>query len=226
MSVVAGQKLNLILNELCIVYDLPLNIVPFTVTLTGIPAGPPGWQGVTGGIGPYPLPANYLRMAQDEVLFSFEGTPFKMINVDLSEIDFSGLLPLNTDYPTCWATDFSTVETAGAPSLYVWPPPTGAIVLDLRAYTLQSDISTPESGTGQTPQFPLQSYLLARLTGDLMEPDPRADRFYKKAEMMLQKYLMTVDDNEGRAMVMKLDQRMWTPKGSWDRLKPTKSLPW
>src|SRR5450432_2590617 len=71
----AGQQLNLILNKLCFRYDLPANCASFSVTLAGNPAGPAGWVGEQPGVGPYALPANYLRMAADEVVYSFQGSP-------------------------------------------------------------------------------------------------------------------------------------------------------
>jgi hypothetical protein len=201
-SPIAGQKLNLILNKLCLRYDLPVNISPMTVTLSGSPHGPAGWVGEQPGIGPYALPANYLRMAQDEVVYSFQGAPQRMVNVDLSEIDFQGMLQLNTNYPTNFATDINSAT----PSLYVWPPPSGSVVLNLRAYILQPDMTTPET-SATVPWFQDQDYLLAQLTGDMMEPDPRADRFYTKAALYLQTYLESLDDNEGRAMIIKMDPR-------------------
>jgi hypothetical protein len=202
----AGQKLNLILNELNLLYDLPMATASATVTLTGSPTGPPGWVGMQPGVGPYNLPANYLRMAQDELVYSFQGAPQKMINVDLAQIDFQGMLQLNTNYPENFATDINTAITTGFPSLYVWPPPSGAITLNFRYFSLQPDIATPETG-GTQPWMQLGTYLLARLTGEMLEPDPRADRFHLKAEKLLQTYLATVDDNEGRAMIIKLDPR-------------------
>src|SRR5450631_627061 len=142
-SPIAGQKLNLILNKLCLRHDLPANVLPFILTLSGNPQGPAGWVGEQPGIGPYALPASYLRMAQDEVVYSFQGAPQRMVNVDLSEIDLAGMLQLNTNYPTSFATDVGTAP----PSLYVWPAPSGAIVLNFRAYILQPDITTPETSS-------------------------------------------------------------------------------
>jgi hypothetical protein len=217
----AGQKLNLILNELCLLLDIPMNVAAATVKLTGAPAGPTGWVGSMPGIGPYALPTNYLRMAQDEVVYNFHGAPQRMINVDLSEIDFLGMLPLNTNFPTEFATDINTVIASGFPSLYVWPPPQGAITLDFRYYCLQADIATPEMAA-TNPWMQLQTYLLARLTGELLEPDPRADRFFQKAEKLLTRYQETVDDNEGRAMCIKLDPRNFN--GGQGELKRTKGI--
>lgn len=222
-SPIAGQKLNLILNELCILYDLPRNTVPATVVLTGAPTGPTGWVGEQPGIGPYALPSDYLRMASDEVIYNFNGSPQRMINVDLSEIDFSGMVSLNTNYPTMFATDINAVLGGlGAPALYVWPAPQGSITINIRYFALQPDIANPETAGTSTPQFPLQSYLLARLSGELMEPDPRADRLYAKAEKLLNAYLQTVDDNEGRAMIIKMDPRNF--RSGYDNLPRTKGI--
>ena len=224
-SPVAGQKLNLILNELAFLYDLPLNVFPTTVALTGIPAGPSGWHGVMPGIGPYALPSNYLRMEQDEVIYNYQGAPQKMVNVDLSDIDFLGLYTLTTNYPSIFATDInSTLQPLGFPALYVWPPPSGAITLDLRYYGLQPDIVTPETSAAMTPAFPFQNYLLARLTSELLKPDPRWKEFRADADMLLNAYLKNVDDSEGRAMVCKMDPRFFSPAGSYSRLPRTKLI--
>ncbi len=222
-SPVAGQKLNLILNELCFLYDLPINLTPATVVLTGIPAGPAGWKGVMPGVGPYALPSNYLRMGSEEVIYNYQGAPQKMVNVDLADIDFAGLYPLTTNYPTIFATDINT-DIAGVPSLYVWPPPAGAITLDIRYFALQPDISTPETSSSMAPAFPFQNYLLARLTSELLKPDPRWKEFRADSDVLLNAYLKNVDDNEGRAMVCKMDPRQFSPAGAYNRLPGTKKL--
>ena len=215
-SPTAGMKLNLILNELCVIYDFSVNTKPGTVLLTGSPVGPAGFVGMMPGVGPYALPADYLRMAQDEVVYNFQGAPKKMINVDLSEIDLLGLEPLNSNCPEEFATDLNTVP----PSLYVWPPPQGAVTINFRYSSLESDITTPEV-SGLQPWMKLQTYLVCRLTAELMKPDPRWKDFSVEAEALMGKYLESTDDNLGRAMVIKMDPRNFIGGG---RLRRTKGF--
>jgi hypothetical protein len=219
-SPIAGQKLNLILNELCVIYDLEVNTKPGTVVLTGIPTGPPGFVGVMPGVGPYPLPADYLRMAQDEVIYSFDNTPQKMVSDDLSVLDFLSLEPVTTNFPTRFATDINT----SPPSIYVWPPPQGAITVNFRYSTLEADISTPETSASQ-PWMKLQTYLICRLTAELTKPDPRWKDFAAEAEALLGKYLESTDDNLGRAMTIKLDERNFSGAGAYYKLRATKNNP-
>jgi hypothetical protein len=218
----AGQLFQMILDDLCYKRDLKINITPALVVLTGIPA-PPQFRGVTPGVGPYPLPADYLRMAQDEVTYaSAGGSPHKMVNTELSEIDLIGLLPTTTNYPEVFATDFSTAP----PSLYVWPPPISVINLDIRYFKLQPAIVTlgnhnPPDSSIVVPWFVDQMYLKSRLTGELLKPGAAAKPFLDEADMLLDQYLKLEDDSEGRAIVMKMDERQF-PRGRSSKLPRTK----
>lgn len=230
-SAQAGQLFQMILDDLCYKYDLRANIASATVALTGIPT-PPYFIGSTPGVGPYPLPADYLRMAQDEVVFSSgSGSPHKMVNDDLANIDLLGLLPTSSNYPEIFATDFSTT----VPSLFVWPPPSGLINLDIRYFKLQPAIVTlgtnpfvagigggtpPESST-VVPWFNDQFYLKSRLTGELLKPGAAAKPFLEEAQILLGQYLKLEDDSEGRAIIMKLDERQF-PRARSARLPRTK----
>ena len=215
-SLQAGQLFQMILDDLCYKYDLKVNLASVNVPLTGLPT-PPNFIGVTPGVGPYPLPANYLRMAQDEVTYaSAGGSPHKMVNDDLSSIDLLGLLPTNTSYPQIFATDFSV----SPPSLYVWPPPISLINVNLRYFKLQPAITTPQS-SNVAPWFADGLYLKSRLTGELLKPGAAAKPFLDEAAGLLEQYLKMEDDSEGRAIIMKLDERQF-PKGRSSRLPRTK----
>lgn len=215
-SLQAGQLFQMILDDLCYKFDLKVNITPTLVVLTGIPT-PSQFRGVTPGVGPYPLPADYLRMAQDEVTFaSAGGSPHKMLNTDLSEIDLVGLLPTTTNYPKMFATDFSTTP----PSLYVWPPPISVINLDIRYFKLQAPIPLPAS-SATVPWFNDAMYLKSRLTGELLKPGAAAKPFLEESQLLLDQYLKLEDDSEGRAIIMRKDERQF-PRGRTSVLPRTK----
>jgi hypothetical protein len=160
-------------------------------------------------------------MAQDEVLYSFQGAPQKMVNVDLSEIDFAGLLPLNTTYPSIFATDLST----SPPSLYVWPPPQGQINLNIRFFQLQPPIPPPIQNSSVVPWFQDGMYLKSRLTGELLKPGAAAKGFLQESQLLLEQYLKMDDDSEGRATIAKLDERQFGRGGrGYANLPRTKGL--
>jgi hypothetical protein len=212
----AGQLFQMILDDLCYKHDLKVNLASADIALTGIPT-PPNFIGSTPGVGPYPLPADYLRMDQDEVTYSVGGAPHKMINDDLSNIDLLGLLPTSASFPDIFATDFSSAP----PSLFVWPPPIGLINVNIRYFRLQPSIPTPESAA-TVPWFPDQLYLKSRLTGELLKPGAAAKPFLEESQLLLNQFLKLEDDSEGRAIIMKMDERQF-PRGRNSRLPRTKS---
>jgi hypothetical protein len=222
-SAQAGQLFQMILDDLCYKYDLKVNIAPGLIVLSGTPT-PTQFRGFTPGVGPYPLPADYLRMAQDEVFYASGGAPYKMVNAELADIDLVGLLPMTTRYPELFATDFSTVP----PSLFVWPPPISVINLDIRYFKLQAAIVTlgnhnpPETST-IVPWFSDQMYLKSRLTGELLKPGAAAKPFLEEAATLLDQYLKLEDDSEGRAVIMKKDERQF-PRGRNSKLPRTKGV--
>ena len=61
MGPIAGQYLNNVLEELCMTYDLEINVATVTVSLTG--------SGGNYGIGPYNLPTNYLRACSRDLVY-------------------------------------------------------------------------------------------------------------------------------------------------------------
>lgn len=213
----AGQLFQMILDDLCYKYDLKVNITPGLIVLSGT-AIPSQFRNYTPGIGPYPLPSDYLRMAQDEVFYASGGAPYKMINTDLSDIDLIGLLPMTTRYPELFATDFSSTP----PSLFVWPPPISPINLDIRYYKLQPSIPTPASSV-TVPWFNDAMYLKSRLTGELLKPGAAAKPFLEESQLLLDQYLKLEDDSEGRAILAKMDERQF-PRGRNSKLPRTKGI--
>jgi hypothetical protein len=214
-AIQAGQFLQMILDDLCYKYDLKININPALIPLTGSPTP---YAGAQPGVGPYPLPSDYLRMAQDEVVYSASGAPRKMVNDDLSSIDLAGLLPLTASFPELFATDFST----SPPSLFVWPPPSSVVNLNIRYFRLQPAIDTTPASV-VVPWFQDQMYLKSRLTAELLKPQPEAKAFLEEASVLLGQYLKLEDDSEGRAIIMKLDERNFR-RGSRMGLPKTKGF--
>lgn len=212
----AGQTLNVILQDLCQTYDLAKALK--TTTITFLPAN---------GSGPYNLPADYLRMANDELVYQVNGVPYQMINTDLSEFDNSIQVPGLTNYPLNFATDPSQSPVA----LYCWPPPSGSFVTQMRYYAQMPDITTPESSNA-IPWFPNQTYLVRELAGRLLlelANDPqRAQMFLGDdagkigSAALLREYLKLQSDDEGRSKTVKFDRRYFG--SSWGRLPMTKKI--
>ena len=216
MSSQAGQTLNAILQDLCQTYDLAKCLKTSSITFTP-----------STGSGPYTLPPDYLRVANNELVYQVNGVPYQMINVDLSEFDNMIQVPGLTNYPLNFATD----PSQSPPVLYCWPPPSGSFVTQMRYYAQMPDIATPESSS-TIPWFPNQTYLIRELAGRLLlelTNDPeRAQMFLGDdpgklgSAALLREYLRLQADDEGRSKTVKLDRRYFGP--SWGRLPMTKKI--
>ncbi len=213
----SGQKLNAILADLCQNYDLELarktTTFPFTVSS-----------------GPYTLPANYLRARKGMVFYTYNGIPYFMVPIDISEYDSLVQQAGFNDFPR----DFTTDMAASPPAMFVWPPPSiPGIVVTVRYYAQMPDIATPESSES-VPWFPNDNYLITRLAGELMQiaGDDRAEKFLGDdpntaplgAGTLLRKYLQMQADPEGKTNTVKLDRRLFGT--SFNRLSTTKIVGW
>jgi hypothetical protein len=221
-TTLAGQWLNLILAELCETYDFAVALQTGTITLsTG--GGPPPTP--SQGSGPYSLPANYLRMANNEVWYYVNLTPYVMVSIDLSEFDALVQQAGISNYPEYFATDISQ----SPPVMYVWPPSGGSYTLNIRYYSQIADITTPETSAA-IPWFPQQNYLITRLAGEMMKitDDQRYSEFLgdgpNGAQGILNRYLKLQADDEGRAKTVKLDRRRFGT--SFNRVPNTKISGW
>ena len=105
----AGQFLNAILEELAETYDL--EVARRTQTITLSPAL---------GSGPYLLPSDYLRMANNEAIYQVNGVPYVMVNIDLAEFDALVQQAGISNYPAQFTTDVS--GGLGNCNMLVWPP--------------------------------------------------------------------------------------------------------
>lgn len=222
-TALAGQKLNLILNDLC-AYDLDVTRMTYQFNFnTGL------------GSGPIPLPLNWLRANRDDVFYSIQQVQYVMIPVSLAEFDAFVQQPGLAQYPEYYAVDNSGIATQTAPNMYVWPPPSGAFPVTARYYAAMADIPTPESSS-TIPWFPDQMYLQRRLTGEIMllSGDDRAPMYlngstdtkkgtFLGASALLARYMATRDDAQAVKKVT-LDRRLFGQP--FDKLRNTKTIGW
>lgn len=230
----AGQMLNAVLQELAQTYDFEtiVKTTSFNFVLTG-PSGP-GNQYIAG-CGPNPMPSDYLRAKNNEAIFYIQGVRYVMINLDQDEFDRLVQTAGFQSYPTFFYVDLAprNADPADVPNMYVWPPASGAYPVTVRYYPQKDDIDTPESST-EVPWFPLQTYLITRLAGEMMRftDDDRAPRYlggtqpdgFEGAGALLDKYLKLKDDGEGRVQTVGLDRRRFGP--AFNGLKNTKIIGW
>lgn len=204
----SGELLNAILNNLCQTYDFDVARGTTTITL-----------GSTSG--PYNLAADYLRTRPGEMFYPVSGVPYVMINISIEEYDRLVQQAGINAYPEFFATRMET----SPPSLYVWPPPSGAYVVTNRYQKQMPDITTPETAT-DIPWFPNQQYLLRQLEAELMTltDDDRQPDYEKQAADLLRNYLELKDDSLDRAKQVSLDKRSFGL--SFNRLPNTKTIGW
>lgn len=200
----AGEFLNMILSGLARTYDLEVLQSVTTFMLDG---------GI--GAGPYPLPTDYLRAMPQDAFYVISGTPYAVTYATQSEYDAFVQMPSLSNYPTRYTTDISGGPTDS--SLYVWPPAGGSYPLTIRYYKQPADITSPETSS-VIPWFPFESYLVERLTGELMQLG--GDPFWRDiltpdtgtADRLLSKFLKKQTDSLSIANTIQLDPRYWGPR--------------
>lgn len=213
----AGLKLNAILQELCQTYDFELARLTTTITFNGT-------------TGPYSLPSDYLRARKGDVFYTYLGVPYFMIPVDIAQYDsFVQQAGLN-DFPRFFATNMA----ASPPTLLVWPPPSLVVDVTVRYYAQMPEITTPETSSS-VPWFPMDNYLITRLSGELMQitDDDRAAAFLTDKEeqnpqgagVILRRYLNLKDDPEGKVNTVQLDRTLFGTN-RWAALPSTKNIGW
>jgi hypothetical protein len=222
----AGQKLNTILEELNMTYDIEVIRQTFFFTFNISQQG-----GTNTGTGPYNLPANYLRAQHGKVFYLYNGQPYFMTRVEQWEYDALIQQPGFMDFPR----DFYVDTSQSPPQMFVWPPPSISVPVTVRYFPLMTDITTPET-SAVVPWFPYQQYLITRLAGEMMAlaDDTRAADFLTDDEkrnpqgagVLLRRYLTMKDDPEGRAKTVELDRRRFGNQSNWNRLPNTKSIGW
>jgi len=217
----AQDLLNMILDELAQTYDFDITKGRFNFNFD------PGTTEVINGVmiwgGPYKLPADYLRAVDDKSAFWYlNGVPYPMVPIDLSEFDMAVQQAGFQSYPYWYTTDLSQTP----PVMWVYPPPSGSYPVSIR-YRRQMPVITDFT---TSPWFPNTSYLMKRLTGELMliTGDERAQTFLGDtdggAQGLLKRYLKLHDDHENRAETISMDRRRFGTR--FNNLPITKQVGW
>lgn len=207
----AGQLLNLVLQDLCQTYDFDIARTSVVIQVgTGNPQ-----------VGPYSLPADYLRTRYNGAFYFISGVPYTLINIPLEEYDRLVQQAGINNYPEMFTTDMGQ----SPPVMYVWPPPSGVYPTTVRYQRQMPDITTPETSS-TVPWFPNQEFLLASLTAKLcaLTGDDRVVQFETLAASKLEQYLKLKDDKEGYAQRVRLDRRQFA--GQFKTLPNTKTIGW
>jgi hypothetical protein len=228
----ALQKLNAILSDLAQTYDFSINRRTFNFTFNAS-------QINLNGQAYQNLPDNYLRGIRNESFYIIDGVPYPMIPCDIEEFDMLVQQAGLANFPVYYATDMSrsgvmnsASGTGGAavPVMLFWQVPSGAYPVTVRYFSQQADITD----TSTVPWFPNQTYLIRRLSGELMSfsDDERQSKFLGDSEdatpegagVMLRKFLRMEGDKNTRAKQVSLDRRRFGT--SFDRLRNTKTIGW
>jgi len=229
MVSIAGQMLNLVLEDLKLQRDLKVNRVTQMLTVT------------IGTYGPFALEADYLRTYDLFYPIPPSGggvsggiTQF-LSPITMEQWDAEFKDPSDTSYPWEFATDLSTdaqVWSGGSPGvgtltsagqLFIYPQTSGAIVMTHRYMKNQPDIPAPETST-VTPWFAYTDYLIEATAARMMgvTGDDRTEQYRNRAMEMLRPYLIQEGDEQQAVHSIKLDPRHFHgPRG----LRPTKSYP-
>jgi len=221
-----GMLLNSILSELCTSYELDVARKTFNFSFN---------SGAGQNSGPYTLPTDWLHADRNDVFYTIQGVKYIMIPVSYAQFNAMVQQPGLNAYPEYYAVDNAPISSGGAPLMYVWPPAGGAYAVTCVYYSQMPDITTPETSS-VIPWFPNQTYLLRRLTGELMllSNDDRAATFlggetvqggatFMGAAALLVHYLKLKDDSQVVKTVT-LDRRLFGP--NFDKLPNTKTIGW
>lgn len=229
MVSIAGQWLNLVLEDLKLNKNLKVNRVTQSVTVQ--PAI----------YGPFALEADYLRTY--DLFYPLPvaggGTASSMTQfltpVTMAQFDAEFKSPSISNYPYEFATDLSTqaqVWSGGSPGngtllsagqLFVYPQSSGTIVMTHRYMKDQPDMTTPETST-QAPWFEYTEYLITATAANMMgvTGDDRFEKYRLMAQDMLRPHLIMEGDDQETVKSVELDPRRFKFKRG---LKPTKASP-
>lgn len=202
-SSIAGLMFNEMLEELYNDYDFEINRKVFNFNFN---------SAVGTGLGPYSMPANYLRAMKDGVFYTIFNVPYKVIAITLQEFDSFNKDPGLNAYPSYFTTDMSLTP----PGMFFWVGPNGSYPVTVRYYASQVAIANPETSAA-IPWFPSSMYLKTRLAGELMAAtdDQRAPLYLGdgteqnigRARIILNKVLEMKDDPENIVQQVSLDRR-------------------
>ena len=229
MVSIAGQWLNLVLEDLKLNKNLKVNRVTQSITVQ------------PGVYGPFALEADYLRTY--DLFYPLPvaggGTASSMTQfltpVTMAQFDAEFKSPSISNYPYEFATDLSTqaqVWSGGsqgsgtltsAGQLFVYPQSSGTIVMTHRYMKDQPDMATPETST-QAPWFEYTEYLITATAANMMgvTGDDRFAQYRQMAQDMLRPHLIMEGDEQEAVHSVDLDPRRFKFKRG---LKPTKASP-
>lgn len=217
----AGQKLNLVLQELAQSYNFSTNQGWLTGTFFSGIGGVVNTATVVAGSGPYQLPSDFLRFDFNDFFWQNGGINYFPTPMDIDKFDELVQQQGFATYPSAYTVDMSTTP----PGLYVWPAPSAAYPYFGRYHRQVADIANPATNSG-TGWFPDQMYIQLRLTAELMltTGDQRHPQILGLAMEQLNRFMQKEDNRDTRAVTAKLDPRHFGP--SWNRLPSTKVIPW
>lgn len=233
MVILAGQYLNLALEDLMLHRDLKVNRFTQMVTI------PPATYG------PFVLETDYRRTYDMFYPVTTSGaggsqsSEIIFLNmVTMEQIDAEFKSPSIADYPYEFATDLSTqaadaatvlaTAAAGTPTtspglFYVYPQTNGQIVVTHRYFANRDPISGPETSTA-TPWFEYTDYLVKKTAARMMgvTGDDRQAQYLADCENMLRPHLIMQGDEQQTVKSIRLDPRHFrSARGT----KPTKTMP-
>jgi len=229
MTPIAGQYLNIVLEDLVLNKDLKINRVTQSITVTA------------GGYGPFALEADYIRtydlfypLPTSGGATSSSSTQF-LTPITMQQFDAEFKSPSISNYPYEFATDLSTqaqVWSGGAQGsgsltsagqMFIYPQTSGTIVMTHRYMRNQPYIMQPELNVA-TPWFPFTDYLVKATAARLMGTtgDDRHSTWLKEAEEMLRPHLIMEGDEQQAIHQVELDPRRFKFHRG---LKPTKASP-
>lgn len=215
---IAQQQLNVLLADLADTQDLDLCRGIYTINLIID-------NGSGNGSGPYTLPSDYKRAERDGVRYVYNGVPYILKNIDLTEyyeqVQQAGI----ATFPVFFATDTSNqgMIPAENPILWVWPPSSIAVPMSVQYRRRLPDIGNFDT---TIPWFPHQGFLIKKLEAVMADivDDSRADALDIKAMSMLERFMKLTNDDEGRAKRVTLDSRRFG--SSYAQLPNTKLIGW
>jgi hypothetical protein len=221
MVALAGQCLNIVLEELVLLRNLKVNRETASILVSA------------GIYGPFDLPANYLRTYDMfyPLPTSGGGTASSMTQfltwVTTKQFDAEFKSPSVSNYPYEFMTDLSvTAKNAsltGAGQLFIYPQTSGSYNITHRYMIQRDQIVNPESNSNP-PWFADTMYMVNATAALMMgiTGDDRHAEFSAKAEKLLYPYLIQEGDEQPAITKVELDPRTFHfNKG----LKPTKAMP-
>lgn len=212
MLTLAGQMLNLVLEDLVLNRDLKINRTSTTISLSASTYGPTN------------LGATYLRTYD---LYYYRsgstGEPYHPIQISMEAFN-SRFKDGGASFPEEFATDISPQATGSPATLYVYPQASAALTLYHWYMVQRAWITTPESSSS-APWFPNSDYLVKATAARMMgiTGDDRQAQFEASALDMLGPYLIMQGDEQKVVKEVKLDPQHFRMQR---RMPPTKTQPW